>query len=92
MKRRTAPEGRSTQRPRSVPGKADIVARLIWVAEALEAGDIGAAQAVLLDLLDELRPSDQRPRCPECGLRMWPGELPKHVSVVHLVDPYGVAA
>jgi len=92
MKRRTAPKGRPTTRAPRVPEARDIVARIEFALEAIESGDHGVAHAVLRDLVDELPAADSRARCPECGLRMWPGQLPKHRSITHLVDPFASAA
>ncbi len=89
--RRPAGAARTT-RARTIPDRADILARLIHVSEALEDGDVGMARAIVLDLLDELRPVRPSGSCPECGLRMWPGEVARHVSVVHGVDPFARAA
>ena len=66
--------------------RRELRARLLFLAEAIEAGDYGLALDIARDLLDELggvvRPSSS---CPECGLEMWPGELPAHRSNVHHV-------
>lgn len=91
MKRRTAPEDRSTRTPR-VFDRRDVAARVEWAIDAGEAGDVGAALDVLRDLLEELVPAQLPSKCPECGLPMWPGQLPRHLSVVHGIDPYAKAA
>ncbi len=69
--------------------RRELRARLVYLSEALEDGDLETARAIVLDLLDELggaiRPSG---RCPECGLAMWPGQIPGHRSNVHGVDPF----
>jgi hypothetical protein len=83
---------RRTTRTASILKGADIVARLIWIDEALGAGDVRTAHAVLLDLIADLRPKDVRAACPECGLRAWPGQLAAHRSNVHHVDPWAEAA
>ena len=92
MKQRAAPKDRSTPRAKTVHNPRDIAARIQWAVEAGEAEDFGAALDVLRDLLDELAPTDPRSSCPACGLAMWPGQIPRHVSVVHGVDPYAKAA
>ena len=73
--------------------RREIRERLVVLVECLEDGDTGTAATIGLDLLDDLggavRPSSS---CPECGLPMWPGQLPKHRSVVHGVDPWAAAA
>lgn len=51
--------------------------------EALEAGDVRHAEAVLLGALED-GPTERGCRCPECGLRFrWPGERDEHRGRVH---------
>lgn len=51
--------------------------------EALEAGDIRHAEAVLLGALED-GPTARGHKCPECGLGSeWPGQLDEHIGRVH---------
>lgn len=71
----------------------DLRARLVFLSECLEDGDYPTATAIVLDLLDELGgPACPSGACPVCGLAMWPGQIPGHLSVVHHVDPAERAA
>ena len=64
--------------------RRDVCGRLIWMSEALEAGDVGTALSVLLDLLDELADPVPAARCPDCGLPFEaPGLVVRHLSIVH---------
>ena len=64
--------------------RRELRARLIWLSEALEAGDNGTALAVVLDLLDELADPVPPARCPDCGLPFEaPGLVARHLSIVH---------
>ena len=87
-------EGRRHSAPR--PGQHDdafsvglvkaVTARVVYLNEALEAGDLGLAHDIVRDLEDELfaRARRHRARCRVCGLDCgWPGLVEKHVGVVH---------
>jgi hypothetical protein len=51
--------------------------------EALEAGDVRHAEAILLGALED-GPTERGGKCPECGLGFeWPGQLDEHVGRVH---------
>ena len=64
--------------------RRDLRARLIWLSEALEAGDNGTALAIVLDLLDDLADPVPPARCPDCGLPFEaPGLVVRHLSIVH---------
>jgi hypothetical protein len=62
--------------------------------EALEAGDVAEATAILRAALEAAPARGQRVYCPECGLRGWPGLIAAHVKHVHGVfdDEPGEAA
>jgi hypothetical protein len=78
-------ENTTRTRRRTHPLSADLLARLIRVDEALEDGDYPFARSIVHDLLGELEPRRQpgKVACPCCALRLWPGELDKHLSVSH---------
>jgi hypothetical protein len=71
---------------------SNVAARIVSVREALEDGAVGHALDLVRDLERELPTSSPSGSCPECGFRMWPGQLAKHLSVVHAIDAYGRAA
>jgi hypothetical protein len=85
---------RRTQTPRArarAPGSEDpsgspSAERLVRLDEALEDGDLELARAIARTMQDGDPPSAPSGRCIVCGLRLWPGALPKHLSVVHGVD------
>jgi hypothetical protein len=63
------------------------VRAIVAALEALEAGDLAEAEAILLGALED-GPSARRYQCPVCPLRLeWPGQLEDHLLNVH-----GVAA
>ena len=56
---------------------------IVAALEALEAGDVRYAEAVLLGALED-GPGERGCKCPECGLGFeWPGQLHEHVGRVH---------
>ena len=70
----------------------NLAARIVALREAVEADDAVLALDVVRDLERDLVPVVPTGGCPECGLRMWPGQLPRHLSVVHGVDALRRAA
>ena len=71
----------------------DVTARVVHLGEALDAGDYGLARDIAHDLEAELGETTVlSARCPECRLRLWPGQIPAHRLNVHGVDPYAEAA
>lgn len=62
--------------------RADVLARITRLSEALEDGDLELVRRGLEDLAADLR--RRPPRCPECGMRFqWPGERDEHVRTLH---------
>ncbi len=63
---------------------------IIAALDALEAGDIRLAVAILLGALEDgaaVDPEGRRRRCQLCGAGpMWPGELEHHRLVAHPVE------
>lgn len=60
-----------------------VTARVTAALEAIEAGDIDLAAAILVDLLEEDAPDFMPHRC-DCGARFrWPGELDAHRFNAH---------
>jgi hypothetical protein len=56
---------------------------VVAALEALEAGDVALAEAILLAARED-GPSRPHRVCPECGLRFdWPGQREAHVLNVH---------
>lgn len=59
-------------------------ARLVFLAETIEDGDLDTALAIVHDLLDELGgPAAGETRCRWCPLTDWPGAIQRHEHVVH---------
>ncbi len=95
MKREGRPH--SAPRPRhddalSLRLVEDVAARVVFLNEALEAGELGLARDIVRDLEEDLAAQVRRrklSRCPVCGLNDWPGAIEKHVAVIH---PERVAA
>jgi hypothetical protein len=59
--------------------------------EALEAGDVRYAQAVLLGALED-GPTERGCKCPDCGLGFeWPGQRDEHIERVHGFSDEGAA-
>ena len=64
----------------------DVTARVVYLNEALEAGDLGLARDIVRDLEDELvrQVRQKRSRCPVCRLDLtWPGLVARHLAIVH---------
>ena len=64
----------------------DVKARVVYLGEALDAGDFMLARDIARDLEDELAKRSPRTsaRCPVCGLDCrWPGLVVKHVAIAH---------
>lgn len=59
--------------------------RLLWIEEALAAGDTPTAHEAILSLLDDAGPplAGGRARGRWCPLTDWPGLIEKHERVLH---------
>ncbi len=59
---------------------------IVAALEALEAGNLGELEAILLGALED-GPRERRFRCPVCGLGLeWPGLVEAHSLNVHGVE------
>ena len=83
--RSRSPGGDQDSEPPALALPHDLAARLTFLSECLEDGDVGTGAAIVLDLLDELRPSlaRGRARCRFCGLTDWGGLIERHERTVH---------
>ena len=64
---------------------ANIRARLVFLAEAIEAGDYGIALDVARDLDDDYAPRQEpgKVRCRFCPVTDWGGLVQRHERIVH---------